>query len=130
MINNSGDRRKHELVSNEDLKRLVESREGSGFVSMLHPLELFMPREQLEDLTRRSLADIRSSRDFGAETDEQRVEANRSIQQRVDFLSWLAHAPDKVYMSLYPADIDGLDDLEDLDDLQEILEDEQKDLPF
>jgi hypothetical protein len=123
------------LLTNDDLKALVESREGGGFVTMLNPLELFLSTELLEQLTRDSLAALRNNRKPD-ETAEQKVSADRAIQQRIDFLAWLdtQRQPD-IYMSLYPADMDGLDeldDLEDLDDLQEFLDDEdgQRELPF
>lgn len=114
------------LLSNADLQKLIESREGSGFVTMLHPLELFMTRETLDALTRQSLDAIRLNRK-PTETEEERIGVERSIQQRVDFLSWLQTQPEEIYMALYPADMDGLDDL---DDLQDLLEDDDRELPF
>lgn len=113
-------RKKHlKLVTNEDLKKILESRSNSsGFVTMLHPLELFMSREQLETLTRQSLEAIKTSRS-NTETPEERLASDRAIQQRVDFLAWLTTQAEQVYMAIYPADMDGLDELEDLVDLMD-----------
>lgn len=113
-------RKKHlKLVTNEDLKKILESRSNaSGFVTMLHPLELFMSREQLESLTRDSLDAIKTNRPT-TETADERMASDRAIQQRVDFLSWLTSQPEQVYMAIYPADMDGLDELEDMVDFVE-----------
>jgi hypothetical protein len=102
------------LVTNADLQRVIESRENaSGFVTMLHPLELFMTRDALEALTRESLQALRD-RPTDTESPAERVEAQRAIQQRVDFLAWLTTQSDSVYMAMYPAEMDGLDELEDM----------------
>jgi hypothetical protein len=121
-------RKKHlKLVTNEDLQKLLESRSNtSGFVTMLHPLELFMSREQLETLTRQSLEAIKTQRST-TETPEERLATDRAIQQRVDFLAWLTTQPEDVYMAIYPADMDGLDELDDMADL---IDDTDKPLPF
>lgn len=110
-------RKKHlKLVTNEDLKKILESRSNaSGFVTMLHPLELFMSREQLETLTRESLEAIKTNR-LSTETADERLASDRAIQQRVDFLAWLTTQEEQVYMAIYPADMDGLDELEDMAD--------------
>lgn len=125
--------RKLRLVTNEELQRILAQRDNSsGFVTMLHPIDLYIPREMLEQLTRRSLDALRS----GAEpemTPEQARGFNAGIQQRIDFLSWLQGQDDEVYMSIYPADMDGLDDLEDLlkdDDLNNTDDPPPIDLPF
>jgi hypothetical protein len=121
-------KKKHlKLVTNEDLKKILESRSNaSGFVTMLHPLELFMSREQLESLTRESLEAIKTNRPT-TETADERLASDRAIQQRVDFLSWLTGQPEQVYMALYPAEMDGLDELDDMADL---IEDPDNPLPF
>lgn len=126
MTRDPNDRKHLRLVTNAELKRLIESREGSGFVTMLHPLEMFASRDALDALTRQSLDAIRSYRKEN-ETDDERMATDRAIQQRVDFLSWLTSQPDHVYMAMYPADMDGLDDIDDLD---ELLGDDQSELPF
>jgi len=120
--------RKLRLVTNDELAAILSGRETTGFTTMLHPLELFMARDMLEALTKQSLDAVRSQRQSD-ETKEQRVAAERSIQQRIDFLAWLQGQPENIYMAIYPADMDGLDELEDLQDL---LEDDnpQRDLPF
>jgi hypothetical protein len=114
------------LSTNDELQKLVESRETSGYVTMLHPLELFMARDLLEAITRESLDAIRSKRKAD-ETPAERLAVERAIQQRVDFLSWLVGQPEQIYMAMYPAELDGLDDLEDLQDLLELDDDS---LPF
>jgi hypothetical protein len=114
------------LSTNDELQELVQSRETSGFVTMLHPLELFMSGDFLETITRESLEAIRSKRKSD-ETPTERLAAERAIQQRVDFLSWLVGQPEQIYMAMYPAELDGLDDLEDLQDLLEMDDDS---LPF
>jgi hypothetical protein len=124
---NSEKPRHLKLISNEDLKNLIQSREGTGFVTMLSPLELFMARDVLEGLVRASLDALRSERKPN-ESPDQKIGVERAIQQRVDFLSWLQVQPDQLYMAMYPADMDGLDDLEDL--LEEFAEGEGPDLPF
>lgn len=116
------------LVTNADLQKLIESRDNaSGFVTMLHPLEMFMTRDLLESLTRDSLAALRHNRPT-TETAPERIATDRAIQQRVDFLAWLTGQPEQIYMALYPAELDGLDELEDLPELQDGLEDD--DLPL
>jgi len=93
---------------------------------MLHPLELFMSREQLESLTRQSLEAIRTNRP-STETADERLASDRAIQQRVDFLAWLTTQEEQVYMAIYPADMDGLDEL---DDMADQIEDPDNPLPF
>lgn len=123
MSDDSPQKRHLRLVTNADLKKLIESREGSGFVTMLHPLELFIPRDTLIELTRRSLDALRVNRKPN-ETADERVAVERGIQQRVDFLAWLATQTDEIYTAVYPADMDGLDELEDL------LDEDQPDKPL
>lgn len=126
MSSESPQKRHLRLITNADLKQLIESREGSGFVTMLHPLELFVPRDFLSEVTRRSLEALKANRKT-TETDDERKAFERGIQQRVDFLAWLTTQPPEIYTALYPADHDGLDELEDLQDL---LEDDDRPLPF
>jgi hypothetical protein len=126
MTNDPSKNRPLRLVTNADLQRLIESRDNvSGFVTMLHPLELYIARPTLEAMTRDSLAAIRDNR-LKDETADQRVAADRAIQQRVDFLAWLSSQPDEVYMAIYPAEMDGLDEL---DDLQDLIDDDTPPLP-
>jgi hypothetical protein len=108
-----------EQMTNEDLQRLIESRTTSGYVSMLHPLEIDMARDELERLTRASMDEIRSRPVGPVETE--------LLQQRIDFLGWLAAQPDQVRMAVYPADL--IDDMDDLEDIQELLDDGDQ-LPF
>jgi hypothetical protein len=120
------DRRHIRLVSNEELRELIQSRTSNGFVNMLHPLELDIPREVLDQWTRTSLQALRDELPRAA--DSARAEIERGIQQRVDFLAWLqTQEQDQVFMAIYPADLDGLDDLDDLD---EVIENLPPDLPF
>lgn len=127
MADDTPKKRHLRLVSNEDLQRILHIRAGSGNVSMLNPLELFMDREQLLTMTRQSMADIKRQRPAD-ETPEQHNAVERALQQRIDFLAWLDTQPEQVYMAIYPSDIDGLDDLDDLLDLP--TDTEQPDLPF
>jgi hypothetical protein len=115
-----------EKLTNKDLQRIIESRTSSGYVSMLNPLEIYMRRELLDEVTRQSMESIRDSRK-ASETKTERDAAERALQQRIDFLSWLDTQPEDVYMAVYPADMDGLDDLEDLQDL---LDNDTGRLPF
>ena len=126
MTEQPSDKRHMRLVSNADLKKLIDSREGSGFVTMLHPLELFMERDYLYAITRQSLDAIKAGRK-PEETDNERLGVERALQQRIDFMAWLMTQPADVYMSLYPSEMDGLDEL---DDLQDIVEDDNRPLPF
>ena len=120
------DRRHIRLVSNEELRELIQSRTSNGFVNMLHPLELDIPREVLDQWTRTSLQALRD--ELSRAADSARAEIERGIQQRVDFLAWLqTQEQDQVFMAIYPADLDGLDDLDDLD---EVIENLPPDLPF
>jgi hypothetical protein len=128
MTHNPRQNPKPRLMTNEELARVLASRDGAGFTTMLHPLELFMPRELLESLTQTSLEAVRM-RPLDKETDIERRAAETAIQQRIDFLGWLQGQPDNIYMALYPADMDGLDELGDLEDLLGD-EDPQRDLPF
>lgn len=126
-MSNDPNKRHLRLVTNADLQKLIESRDNaSGFVTMLHPLELFMTRDLLESLTRDSLAAIRDTR-RAEENDAERTAAERAMQQRVDFLAWLTSQPDQIYMAIYPAELDGLDELEDLPELND---DHPDDLPL
>lgn len=127
MTNDPAKKRHLRLVTNEDLKRLIESRESGGFVTMLHPLELFMSRALLIELTRESMERIRTQAPNEQAPNEQ-LAVQRALQQRVDFLGWLAGQPEQVYMALYPAEMDGLDDLDELLDLPTDENDPQ--LPF
>ena len=120
------DRRHIRLVSNEELRELIQSRTSNGFVNMLHPLELDIPRDVLDQWTRTSLQALRD--ELSRAADSARAEIERGIQQRVDFLAWLqTQEQDQVFMAIYPADMDGLDDLDDLD---EVIENLPPDLPF
>jgi hypothetical protein len=120
------DRRHLRLVTNEELRDLIQSRTSNGFVNMLHPLELDIPRDVLDQWTRTSLQALRD--ELSRAADSARAEIERGIQQRVDFLAWLqTQEQDQVFMAIYPADMDGLDDLDDLD---EVIENLPPDLPF
>ena len=114
------------LLSDADLDKIIKSRDTSGNVNMLHPLEVFLDRTYLTDVIRTSLAAMRT-RDARHEGPEEASAVQAAMQQRIDFLSWLSGQPTQVYMALYPADDDGLDDI---DDLTELLSDDSKDLPF
>jgi hypothetical protein len=106
------------LVSAEEILRAIGGpRDVTSNVNMLHPLEVQLPRTYLEHVMRESLATLRA----GAADDPATV---RAIQQRIDFLGWLAGQPELVEIALYPAADDGLDDLEDLEDL---VDDEDED---
>lgn len=127
MHNDSPERRHLRLVTNDELRDLIQSRNSNGFVNMLHPLELYIPREVLNALTRDSLQALRTQTLPNA-TDAEKAQIERGIQQRVDFISWLQGQGDEhIYMAIYPAALDGLDDLEEL---EEIIDDLPPDMPF
>jgi len=117
-----------ELVSTDYLKSMVDSREGSGFVTMLYPIELLMSRDALDVQTRRSLEELQTVR-VDNKTPEEAQVVLRAVQQRIDFLSWLSSQPEELLIALYPAGMDGLDDIEEIDDLFGD-DDDLTDLPF
>lgn len=118
MPDNPQDKRHLRLVSNEELRQIIESRQGSGIVSMLHPLEMDIPREVLDNLTRHSLDALRRDVQRPGLDSKTRLSIDTAIQQHIDFLAYLqTQDADALHMALYPADLDGLDDLEDLDEL-------------
>lgn len=114
------------LLSDSELEKIIKSRDTSGNVNMLHPLEVFLDKTYLTEVARTSLASLQT-RDTTDETPDQTRAVMAAMQQRIDFLSWLSAQPQQVYMALYPADDDGL---EDIDDLNDLLTDESQDLPF
>jgi len=114
------------LMTDADIARIVESRDTSGNVNMLHPLEVRLNRAYLTDVIRTQLTALQT-RDKRNDTSEQLQVARASTQQCIDFLSWLSGQPEQVHIALYPANDDGLADLEDL---TELLSDEDSDLPF
>lgn len=127
MPNNESDRRPLRLVTNEELHSLIQSRNSSGFVNMLHPMELDVPRDALDTWTRRSLEQLRNDEQT-IKNPAERATIRRAIQQRIDFLAWLqVQEEDEIHMAIYPADMDGLDDLEDLDEVIDTL---PPNLPF
>ena len=114
------------LMTDADIARIVESRDTSGNVNMLHPLEVRLNRAYLTDVIRTQLTALQT-RDKRNDTSEQLQVARASTQQCIDFLSWLSGQPEQVHIALYPSNDDGLADLEDL---TELLSDEDSDLPF
>ncbi len=113
-------------LSHEDVQRLMDSRDSAGFVNMLHPLEVVMPRDMIEALVRASMRDLQTTSPPTDNAEAMREHA-RQVQQRIDFLAWLPQQPTHLTIALYPADDDGLADLEDL---QLDMDDSDQDLPF
>lgn len=103
-------------LNDDELRRIFEHTAPSGSVSMLRPLEVFLPRTWLMELCRDSLRRMKETREPSAETALQQKAAQRALQQRIDFLAWLQRQDyDEIYMALYPVAEDGLED--DWDDL-------------
>ncbi len=109
-----------EPISDAELDAILNRNRVNGSVSMLRPLEIYVSRDFLLDLTRASLTTMQDNRRPAEETASQTKAANRSIQQRIDFIAWLQSQPEQVYLALYPADMDGLTD----DDVQDVLDDD------
>ena len=82
-------------------------------VSMLNPLEVYVSKQWLQRVCRSSLTKMKARLETTFPTDDQKQAAQLGIQQRVDLFAWLTqHPDDRIYISMYPTDLDGTDDLE------------------
>ena len=94
-------------LSEKELSKLLTGAQVPVKVSMLSPLEIFVDRDGLQRLLRRSIKGLVAQRE--EVTDMQTVDL--AIQQRIDFLAYLqAYQDPEIYMAMYPAHEDGLDD--------------------
>lgn len=100
-------------LNDNELDAILRSPRPPGMVSMLNPLEVYVPKRWLQHACRRSLHHMQQRLLSENPTTAQRYAAQVGIQQRIDLLAWLHNHPeDHVYISMYPTDLDGTDDLE------------------
>jgi len=124
------------LPTSEEIRRIVESRKGSGFASMLWPLSLDIDRDLLEQLVRQSLERLQAGSGWALapedDEDQHGAPPETRLQQHIDFLAWLQREPETVAIALYPAAHDGLDEVAELMELGPDDEEEWEDgeLPF
>lgn len=109
-----------EPISDAELDAILTRNRANGSVSMLRPMEVFLDRDHLIEMTRMSLDTLRAERQPDHEDPKQKRNADRAIQQRIDFAAWLGGQPQRVHIGLYPVIEDGLSD----DDVQDVLDDE------
>lgn len=107
-------------ISDAELDAILNRNRVNGSVSMLRPLEIYVPRDGLLELVRTSLLTMQAARKRDEESPTQAKAADRAVQQRIDFLAWLQGQPEQVYLAMYPVSLDGLTD----DDVLDVLEDD------
>lgn len=94
-------------MSDEELDQLFSGPLVPVKVSMLSPLKMFLDRDGLQRLVRRSLKGLVAQRDNAKDLHA----IDEAIQQRIDFLAYLQAFQDPaIYMAMYPEHEDGLDD--------------------
>jgi hypothetical protein len=123
-----------DLPSDEEIRRLVESRKGTSLASMLEPLQMDVDRDLLERIVRDSFNAIRARpTSTGADLTGNVEPVEVGEQQYIDFLGWLQAQPQLVRIALYPAANDGLDEIEELLELDPTEDEDGKaegNLPF
>jgi len=106
-------------ISDAELDAILNRNRANGSVSMLRPMEIVVSRDYLLQVTRQSLTTLQSARQPDTEDDKQRRSADRSIQQRIDFMAWLSSQPEQIQLAIYPITA-GITD----DDVMDVLDDQ------
>jgi len=95
-------KRKLPWLSSEELNREVQMAE----VSPTSPLEVFVRRTMLLKIITDSLEAIEANRETSDTTEERRLETDRLVTQRRQFLADLrANDTEWLFMAMYPAEL-------------------------
>lgn len=107
-------------ISDAELDAILNRNRANGSVSMLRPMEIYLTRDYLIQVTRQSLEAMQAQPRPAEETAKQKKSTDRAMQQRIDFMAWLSTQPEQVHIALYPVDLDGITD----DDVMDVLDDD------